>query len=133
MSALPAKVVIPAEAGIQGALVPRLRGGGFAGRWRGLVLPLAAIGAWWLVASRGAVVSALLVSPAEVAATASEQVTTGHLWRARGASLAGEAIGFAIGTVAGLLLGALLGLSPLFNRLVGPSFNTFKQSALFAW
>jgi sulfonate transport system permease protein len=103
------------------------------GRWRGLVLPLAAIAVWWLVASLGIVNSALLVSPAKVVDTAIEQVTTGRLWRALGASLAREATGFAIGTVSGLVLGALLGLSPLFNRLVGPSFHTFKQISLFAW
>jgi sulfonate transport system permease protein len=77
--------------------------------------------------------SALLVSPAKVWATAVDQVTSGRLWRALGASLAREATGFTIGTVAGLALGALLGLSPLFNRIVGPSFNTFKQISLFAW
>ena len=104
-----------------------------AGRWRGLVLPLAAIALWWLVAHLEVVNSALLVSPARVLATAWEQVATGRLWRALAASLAREATGFVIGTAGGLLLGALLGLSPLFNRLVGPSFNTFKQISLFAW
>jgi len=104
-----------------------------AGRWRGLVLPVAAIALWWLVAHLDVVNSALLVSPAKVLATAWEQVSTGRLWRALGASLAREATGFLIGTAGGLLLGALLGLSPLFNRLVGPSFNTFKQISLFAW
>ncbi len=50
-----------------------------------------------------------------------------------GASLAREFTGFVIGATAGLLLGALLGVSRAFNRLVGPSFNTFKQISLFAW
>lgn len=104
-----------------------------AGRWRGLVLPVAAIALWWLVAHLDVVNSALLVSPAKVLATAWEQVSTGRLWRALGASLAREATGFLIGTAGGLGLGALLGLSPLFTRLVGPSFNTFKQISLFAW
>lgn len=102
-------------------------------RWRGFVLPVAAIALWWLLSSLDIVNSALLVSPAKVFDTAVDQVVTGRLWRALGASLAREATGFTIGTVAGLLLGALLGLSPLFNRIVGPSFNTFKQISLFAW
>ena len=38
-----------------------------------------------------------------------------------------------IGTTLGLVLGCLLGLSHYFERLVGPSFNTFKQISLFAW
>ena len=103
------------------------------GRWRGFVLPVAAIVLWSLAASFELVNSALLVAPGKVLATAWEQIETGRLWRALSASLAREATGFLIGTLGGLVLGALLGLSPLFNRLVGPSFNTFKQISLFAW
>ncbi|MDM0008135.1 ABC transporter permease [Variovorax sp. J22G73] len=102
-------------------------------RWRGFVLPVAAIALWWLLSSLDIANSALLVSPAKVFDTAVDQVVTGRLWRALSASLLREATGFTIGTLAGLLLGALLGLSPLFNRVVGPSFNTFKQISLFAW
>lgn len=104
-----------------------------AGRWRGLVLPVAAIVLWWLAARADLVNSALLVSPEKVLATAIDQILGGKLWRALGASLGRELTGFAIGTVSGLILGVLLGLSPTFNRLVGPSFNTFKQISLFAW
>lgn len=104
-----------------------------AGRWRGWVLPVAAIALWWLAARLELVNSALLVAPGKVLATAWEQVETGRLWRALSASLAREATGFLIGTLGGLVLGAFLGLSPLFNRIVGPSFNTFKQISLFAW
>ncbi|OZI37547.1 taurine ABC transporter permease [Bordetella genomosp. 10] len=106
---------------------------GNGGRWRGLVLPAAAILLWWALARAGVVNSALLVSPAKVAETGLDQILTGKLWRALGASLAREFTGFLIGTAAGLLLGALLGLSRWFNRLAGPSFNTFKQISLFAW
>lgn len=103
------------------------------GRWRGFVLPVAAVALWWLLSSLDIVNSALLVSPAKVFDTAVDQVASGRLWRALSASLAREATGFLIGTASGLLLGALLGLSSLFNRIVGPSFNTFKQISLFAW
>ncbi|MCJ9708708.1 ABC transporter permease [Bordetella hinzii] len=102
-------------------------------RWRGLVLPAAAILVWWAASQAGVVNSALLVSPGKVLQTAADQILTGKLWRALGASLARELTGFVIGTTAGLLLGALLGVSRAFNRLVGPSFNTFKQISLFAW
>jgi len=102
-------------------------------RWRGLVLPVAAVGLWWLLALLDVVNSALLVSPFKVIGTMIDQVMSGRLWRALSASLAREAAGFLIGTVSGLVLGALLGLWPLFNRIVGPSFNTFKQISLFAW
>ncbi|WZB75840.1 ABC transporter permease [Achromobacter insuavis] len=99
-------------------------------RWRGLVLPVAAIALWWLLARADLVNSALLVSPGKVLATAADQIVGGKLWRALGASLGRELTGFAIGTLSGLLLGVLLGLSPVFNRT---SFNTSKQISLFAW
>jgi len=102
-------------------------------RWRGLVLPAVAIALWALLSWLDVVNSALLVSPQKVLATAADQVVSGRLWRALSASLAREATGFLIGTASGLVLGALLGLWPLFNRIVGPSFNTFKQISLFAW
>lgn len=104
-----------------------------ARRWRGLVLPVAGVALWALLSALDLVNSALLVSPAKVLATAFDQVATGKLWRALGASLAREVAGFSIGTLLGLALGAALGFSRLFNRLVGPSFNTFKQISLFAW
>lgn len=104
-----------------------------AGRWRGWVLPVLALVLWWLAARFDLVNSALLVSPVKVATTAWEQISSGRLARALSASLAREVTGFVIGTTAGLVLGCLLGLSRSFNRLVGPSFNTFKQISLFAW
>ena len=102
-------------------------------RWRGLVLPALAITVWWAAAHLEWVSTPLLVSPGKVLDTAASQIASGQLWRALSASLTRELTGFAIGTTLGLALGALLGLLPLFNRLVGPSFNTFKQISLFAW
>ena len=93
---------------------------------------MAAVLLWWLLSHAGLVNSALLVPPEKVLATAVEQISGGKLWRARRQPGA-EFTGFAIGTLAGLLLGATLGVSRIFNRLAGPSFNTFKQISLFAW
>jgi sulfonate transport system permease protein len=102
-------------------------------RYRGCVVPLAAVGLWWLAASQGWSDSPLLVSPNTVAATAWNELSSGRLARALGASLARDLSGFAIGTLGGLVVGALLGLSGLAERVLGPSFNTFKQISLFAW
>lgn len=101
--------------------------------YRGAVLPLAAVALWWGITSTGLSDSKLLVTPEQVWDTAETYVASGHLWTALGASLARDLAGFAIGASLGLLLGALLGLSRLGERLLGGSFNTFKQVSLFAW
>ncbi|RQR77873.1 MULTISPECIES: ABC transporter permease [unclassified Burkholderia] len=101
--------------------------------WRGFVLPLATLALWWAVSSAHLVKSGLLVGPADVLHTAWTQTTSGALARALSASLAREACGFAIGATGGLLLGTALGLSRVAARMVGPSFDTFKQISLFAW
>jgi sulfonate transport system permease protein len=102
-------------------------------RRRGWVVPALAVALWWLASNQGWSDSGLLVSPQKVAATAWHQFTSEPFWRAISASLARNLSGFFIGTVLGLVLGCLLGFSRLFERLVGPSFNTFKQISLFAW
>ncbi|WP_244817917.1 ABC transporter permease [Caballeronia sp. Lep1P3] len=102
-------------------------------RWRGAVLPLAALALWWFVTRHAQSEHGVMVSPAQVLHTAIEQARSGALARALEASLARELTGFAIGTALGLALGALLGMSKLANRAIAPSFNTFKQVSLFAW
>lgn len=100
---------------------------------RGGALPVFAIAVWWIVSEAHLVKSGLLVSPADVWHAAREQIESGALTRALSASLVREACGFAIGATAGLLLGGALGLSRIAARIVGPSFDTFKQISLFAW
>ncbi|MDR5856263.1 ABC transporter permease subunit [Caballeronia sp. LZ062] len=102
-------------------------------RWRGFVLPLAALALWWLASRHAVPGHGVMVSPAQVLHTALEQARSGALARALSASLARELTGFAIGTTLGLALGALLGISRLANRAIAPSFDTFKQVSLFAW
>lgn len=100
---------------------------------RGWVLPLALLALWWAAVRFGWSTSPLLVAPSKVWATAVDQVSSGKLFVALGASLWRDLVGFTIGASAGLLFGALLGASRLFEKLVGPSFHTLKQISLFAW
>ena len=106
---------------------------GKAGRWRGWVIPLGALLFWWFVSRHVVAGHGMMTSPAQVLHTAIEQARSGALWRALSASLARELTGFTLGASLGLVLGALLGVSPFANRLIGPSFNAFKQVSLFAW
>jgi len=104
-----------------------------ANNYRGWVVPAVGVAVWWLAANQGWSDSGLLVSPQKVGITAWDQVSSGQFWRAISSSMARNLSGFFIGTTLGLILGCLLGFSRLFERLVGPSFNTFKQISLFAW
>lgn len=100
---------------------------------RGWVLPILLVVVWWAAVRFGWSQSPLLVPVEKVVATGWEQISSGKLFTALGASLKRDLIGFAIGSSAGLAVGALLGLSRLAEKLIGPSFHTLKQISLFAW
>lgn len=100
---------------------------------RGWVLPVLLVVVWWAAVRFGWSQSPLLVPVEKVVATGWEQISSGKVFAALGASLKRDLIGFAIGSSAGLAVGALLGLSRLAEKLIGPSFHTLKQISLFAW
>lgn len=100
---------------------------------RGFVIPVVLLALWWAAVRFGWSNSPLLVAPGQVWQTGVEQVMSGKVFAALGASLWRDLFGFAIGASAGLGAGALLGASRLAEKLVGPSFHTLKQISLFAW
>ena len=100
---------------------------------RGVVIPLVLLALWWAAVRFGWSTSPLLVAPSKVWETGVDQVVSGKVFAALGASLWRDLVGFAIGAIAGLVFGALLGASRLAEKLVGPSFHTLKQISLFAW
>ncbi len=100
---------------------------------RGFVIPLLLLALWWAAVRFGWSTSPLLVAPSKVWETGVDQVVSGTVFAALGASLWRDLVGFAIGATAGLAFGALLGASRFAEKLVGPSFHTLKQISLFAW
>ena len=102
-------------------------------RWRGFVLPLLILVVWETASRSGAVDHRLLPSLVRVAARAWTELSHGNLPGDLAASLERSLAGFAVGAVLGLAAGLAFGLSRWTARLVGPSFDAFKQIALFAW
>lgn len=100
---------------------------------RGAVLPLVLLLAWHLASRGGAVDPRLLPPLGVVLATAAQELDQGRLLQDLAASLARDLGGFAIGSTSGLLLGVALGSWRLADRLLSPSFDAFKQIAIFAW
>lgn len=100
---------------------------------RGWVVPLALLLLWWLATAQQWVDTRLVASPGAVVEAAWAAAFGGDLWVNLAASLQRNLSGFAIGGGIGLLFGSWLGLSRLADRLVGPTFHTLKQIALFAW
>ncbi len=100
---------------------------------RGFALPIAIVLVWAAVAHAGWVNARFLVAPDRVLLAPFRDADAAFLWAGLGASLARMAIGFTAGVTLGGILGFLMGLSPLANRIVGPSFTALRQITLFAW
>ena len=100
---------------------------------RGWILPALLLLLWWLAVKFQWSTSPLLVPLGKVWDTAVEQTRSGELRIALEASLRRDLIGFVIGVSGGLVFGIALGLLRLFERMIGPTFHTFKQISLFAW
>jgi sulfonate transport system permease protein len=100
---------------------------------RGLVLPLLLIGAWELSTRFGWVNTRLLVPPSRVLETALRELSSGELLGQLLASLSRDLGGALLGSVVGVAIGSLMGLSRIWERLLGSSFHSAKQVAIFAW
>jgi len=104
---------------------PRLR--------RGIVVPLAILALWQIITYFKLANVHLLASPSAVVKSFITQSKEGELFPQLLASLERDFSGFILGTAAGLLFGSALGLSRIFDRLFGSSFDAAKQVAVFAW
>ena len=101
--------------------------------WRGAVLPLGVLAAWWLATALGWVDTRLIVPPQRVLTAALQTLRDGSFYEGVAWSLWRDLSGFVLGSAAGLLLGGLMGVSRLADRLLGPTFHTLRQVSLFAW
>lgn len=100
---------------------------------RGLALPLLLLAAWEAAYHLNAVDPRLLPPPSLVARRLVVEIEEGRFWLHLAASLGRDLLGFSIGAAGGLAVGLLLGLWRLADRLLSPSFNAWKQIAVFAW
>jgi len=97
------------------------------------VLPALLLAAWEAASRSGAVDPHLLPSLEQVLAAGDQVTGLRHVSGDLLASLQRDLTGFAIGTLFGLVFGTALGRSRLAAALLEPSFNVFKQIAIFAW
>lgn len=99
----------------------------------GATLPLLLLSGWAAASHLGWLDVRLWSSPELVVKCGFEALRDGSLVAALAASLQRDLTGFAIGAGAGLLLGVALARLKLLDRLLGPTLNTTRQIALFAW
>lgn len=98
-----------------------------------LVMPVGLLVLWQYASWKGLVDPRILPPPAAVLERGWTELIEGRLPLNVAASLARDLTGFTIGSVLGIIAGFGLGLSPVANRFIGPTFNAFKQIAIFAW
>ena len=101
--------------------------------WRGLILPLALLALWQLIAARGLVSPLVLPAPLQVLHALKALAASGLLAQSLAISLQRLLYGYAIGVAIGLVLGVLLATSPLARKLIAPSFYAIARIPLLAW
>jgi sulfonate transport system permease protein len=100
---------------------------------RGLVLPIAALAAWNIVAHRGDVHSYVFVPLEQVGASLAESLANGDLFNSWSASVLRTGSGFFIGAVLGISLGAIMAVSRLADALINPVYQAIRQVPLLGF
>lgn len=92
------------------------------------IMPIVGFLAVWEVLSRLGVLNAVLVPPpTRVAAAVGRYFSTGEIWSHLLTSLRRAVIGFGLACGIGLPLGLLIGWFNVFDRLLGPVIEVFRQ------
>jgi len=100
---------------------------------RGLVLPLAALIAWDVVAHQGTAHAYVFVPLEQVAASAWESLQSGDLLNGWLASLVRTATGFVIGAALGITLGAVMATWRVADMLINPVYQALRQVPLLGF
>ncbi|AZD05682.1 Alkanesulfonates transport system permease protein [Pseudomonas chlororaphis] len=97
------------------------------------LLPLFLLALWQVANQLEWVDANILVSPLAVLQTTWNGLLDGSLSGGLGLSLRRTLGGLLLGGGLGFALGLLLGLSPLSERILGPTLAALRQIAIFAW
>jgi sulfonate transport system permease protein len=111
----------------------RLAGPGLRTALTGLVVPGVLLCAWQAESWAGLIRPNLLPAPAAVIATVFDLARRGELWGHIEITLLRVLFGFVIGTAAATVCGALTGYSPLWRRLLDPTFQALRSIPSIAW
>ena len=106
---------------------------GTLSKLRGAATFLVLLGIWQTAAWLKFGANGLFPPPLQVAATLSELVREGTLFRELLRSCQREAVGFLLGVAGGFLLGTAMGLSRTVERLFGPLYHAMRQVPLLGW
>ncbi len=99
----------------------------------GLILPLAVLAVWYLLATYGDFSATQLPSPDDVLTASTTLITKGTLWGHLFISLQRVALGFLIGAVLGIALGSLVGLNKFIAQLLLPTIGALRAIPSLAW
>lgn len=99
----------------------------------GLIVPAVLLCAWQAESWAGLIRPNLLPPPVAVVATVFDLARRGQLWGHVEITLLRVLFGFAIGTAAATVCGALTGYSPLWRRLLDPTFQGLRSIPSIAW
>ena len=100
---------------------------------RGLVLPIATLVAWDVVAHQGTAHAYVFVPLEQVLVAAWEGVRSGDLLSGWAASLVRTATGFVIGATLGIALGAVMATWRIADALINPVYQAIRQVPLLGF
>ncbi len=124
----------PAEAAQISAPKASRRGGS---RWKavllGLILPVVLIAFWEFATRSGLMPPHRLPAPSSVLQMTYDMATGGELWGHIGITLYRLFMGFLFGTALALILGVIVGSSRLFEQVLDPTLQAFRNVPALAW